>query len=69
MNSSTLTPASHTTYDTGDRLPKPSFILRLWVARYRQRQQLLTLQTWQLDDIGISAEQARAEGRKPFWRG
>ena len=33
----------------------------------RSRRPLLTLDDRLLDDIGITREQARKEGRKPFW--
>jgi uncharacterized protein YjiS (DUF1127 family) len=33
------------------------------------RKTLLELTPEQLRDVGLSAEQARREGLKPFWRG
>jgi len=36
--------------------------------RIRQRRALARLDTRLLRDIGISAEQARREAAKPFWR-
>lgn len=60
------------------RIPSPfegaGVIVRLaalWLrARERQRQRhaLLSLDDRMLADIGITREQAEAEGRKPFWR-
>lgn len=43
-------------------------ISALWLARSRQRRQLLTLDDRMLADIGISRADAQAEARKPFWR-
>lgn len=40
----------------------------LW-HRNRTRKALLNLTPEQLRDIGLTAEQARQEGLKPFWRG
>ena len=48
----------------------PSIVLkafRLWRARARQRRELLELSAWQLADIGVSEDAARAEAGKPFW--
>ena len=39
-----------------------------WHRRHT-RKALLELTAEQLHDIGISAERARQEGIKPFWRG
>lgn len=36
--------------------------------RQRQRRALARLLAHELDDVGISPEQARAEAAKPFWR-
>lgn len=42
------------------------------LARYRQcyrsRQHLAGLRDWQLEDIGLSRQQAAREAAKPFWR-
>ena len=40
---------------------------RLW-HRLHTRKALLELTTEQLRDVGLSPEQAREEGLKPFWR-
>ena len=40
----------------------------LWSSRARQRRQLLHLTARQLADIGVSAEAAAVEARKPFWQ-
>ena len=39
-----------------------------WLARRPQRRALLALDATRLKDIGLSAADAWAEGRKPFWR-
>lgn len=36
--------------------------------RWRTRRALLELDDQQLRDIGLSWEQARQEGSKPFWK-
>ena len=43
-------------------------LLRVWQQRAHQRRQLLTLSNRQLDDIGVSREQADCEAAKPFWQ-
>ncbi|MET0777280.1 MAG: DUF1127 domain-containing protein [Pseudomonas mandelii] len=40
----------------------------LFWHRLHTRKALLTLTTEQLRDVGLSPEQAREEGLKPFWR-
>lgn len=40
----------------------------MWVARHKQRHTLLALEDHQLEDIGVTREQATKEARKPFWR-
>jgi uncharacterized protein YjiS (DUF1127 family) len=40
----------------------------LFQHRRATRRALLSLNADQLKDIGLTAEQARAEGVKPFWR-
>lgn len=40
----------------------------LMLHRWRTRRVLLQLDDSQLKDVGLSWEQAREEGRKPFWR-
>ena len=41
----------------------------LFFHRWTSRKTLLKLDSDQLRDIGITGQQARAEGLKPFWRG
>ncbi|WP_176511344.1 DUF1127 domain-containing protein [Pseudomonas faucium] len=40
----------------------------LMLHRWHTRRALLELGDEQLRDIGLSREQAREEGRKPFWK-
>ncbi len=42
--------------------------LYLWVMRHRQRQQLRTLEDWQLHDLGLTHRDAGHESRKPCWK-
>ncbi len=42
--------------------------LRLFYQYHRQRQALLKLTDEQLNDIGLTVEQARQEGKKAFWQ-
>ena len=42
--------------------------LVLAIQRRRQRLALSRLDRHQLDDIGLTSEQALEEARKPFWR-
>ena len=43
--------------------------IKLMLHRWRTRQALLVLTDEQLFDLGLTWEQAQAEGRKPFWKG
>lgn len=43
-------------------------LISIWLGRSRQRQALSQLPGWLLEDIGVTAEQALQESRKPFWR-
>lgn len=40
----------------------------VWYERARQRRQLLLLDKHLRRDIGLTAEEALREARKPFWR-
>ncbi|KHK64936.1 MULTISPECIES: DUF1127 domain-containing protein [Pseudomonas] len=55
---------------SGDLRNAPPGLSRwgLFWHRLHTRRALLDLSTEQLRDIGLSREQARAEGLKPFWR-
>ncbi|MEQ6203837.1 DUF1127 domain-containing protein [Sulfitobacter sp. HNIBRBA2951] len=39
-----------------------------WGARRRTRLHLEQLDAWQLDDVGLTPDAARAEAQKVFWR-
>jgi uncharacterized protein YjiS (DUF1127 family) len=41
---------------------------KFWANRSRQRKQLARLDAHMLADIGITAEQAKVEMAKPFWK-
>ncbi len=41
---------------------------KFWASRSRQRKQLARLDARMLADIGITAEQAKLEIAKPFWK-
>ena len=43
-------------------------VLLTWYQRAHSRRQLATLESHRLNDIGISAMDAAAEARKPFWK-
>ncbi|WAP70392.1 DUF1127 domain-containing protein [Jiella pelagia] len=43
-------------------------VLRRWAAMRRQRLDLASLSDWQLRDLGLTAEAALKEARKPFWQ-
>lgn len=45
-----------------------SLVLRIWPARWRQRQALLDLDDHLLRDIGRTREEARREAGKRFWQ-
>ncbi len=42
--------------------------IRFWLQRSIQRRHLAHLDDHQLQDIGISREQASREAAKPFWK-
>lgn len=42
--------------------------INFWTSRSRQRKQLSRLDARMLMDIGITAEQVKAEIAKPFWK-
>ncbi|WP_395683049.1 DUF1127 domain-containing protein [Inquilinus sp.] len=42
--------------------------LVLWSFRHRTRRRLRTMDGHMLSDIGLSRDDALAEGLKPFWR-
>jgi len=42
--------------------------IRTWIARARQRDELMRLSDRELRDIGLSRYDALHEAKKPFWR-
>jgi hypothetical protein len=50
------------------RPPWPAAVLGGWLGRARQRRALADLNDHLLRDIGLTAELARLETSKPFWR-
>ena len=55
--------------DAGNKLvPALLMTFETWYQRGKQRQQLRELTVEQLEDIGISREQADAEANKAFWQ-
>jgi uncharacterized protein YjiS (DUF1127 family) len=56
--------------ECGERLPLRELGRRwqLLQRRLRTRRVLLELDAEQLKDVGLTAEQARAEANRPFWR-
>lgn len=42
--------------------------LTKWVTRRRTRLTLDQLEAWQLTDVGLTPDAARAEAQKVFWR-
>jgi uncharacterized protein YjiS (DUF1127 family) len=42
--------------------------LTVWIARYRQRRELLAFSDHMLKDVGISRADAEHEGTKHFWQ-
>ena len=61
-------------FQTTTRLPTSAQVL-IWIAatltrwslNRRTRRTLAGLTDWELDDIGVSRDQAEAEARKPFF--
>lgn len=47
---------------------RPGRMVRAWADRHVTRRALARLDPHLLDDIGISAQDARAEAGKPFWQ-
>jgi uncharacterized protein YjiS (DUF1127 family) len=62
-----------------DRAPTAASLLRIFHGlgtayrlgreRHRQRRQLMEMDDRELNDIGITREQAEQEARKPIWKG
>ena len=43
-------------------------VMRLWLQRIETRRALAKLDTEHLEDVGLTAAEARRECQKPFWR-
>ena len=43
-------------------------LVRLWSERYRTRRHLRELDSYRLEDIGLTRQQAVAEAKKFFWQ-
>ncbi|CAD5204071.1 DUF1127 domain-containing protein [Pseudomonas sp. FEN] len=56
------------TASSARRCPPAFGLMGLVLHRLRTRKALLALTPEELRDIGLSPEQAREEGVKPFWR-
>lgn len=48
---------------------RPERGLALWLARWRERRDLTSLNLWMLKDIGLTPADVHIECAKPFWRG
>ncbi|MBI6923045.1 DUF1127 domain-containing protein [Pseudomonas putida] len=48
--------------------PKALSRLQLMLRRWRTRRALLQLSDHELRDVGLSWQEARSEGCKPFWK-
>ena len=69
MTTTTLRRDTHEEYaHIAERTRQARQLLAFWHSRARQRRHLSELVPAQLDDVGITAEAARAEAAKPFWR-
>ena len=68
MNTLTFTVSEPAQLQVAPLIEQLRAMVTIWVQRARQRRQLAALSASQLDDIGISREQADAEAAKPFWR-
>ena len=45
-----------------------SSLLNLWISRHRQRKQLAQVESFRLDDLGLTPQQVQQEISKPFWK-
>lgn len=49
------------------RRPSLSTLLNTWIGLARQRRALASLTQTQLDDIGVTAQEAETEVNRPVW--
>lgn len=47
---------------------KAAYVMTVWSERARSRKVLRSLDRFQLDDIGVTPQQAHDEYVKPFWK-
>jgi len=47
---------------------KFAVVVTTWATQRRTRKELSKLEPWQLRDVGLTPEQARAEAAKVFWK-
>ena len=57
-----------TNYQPWSLGPRLAAVVRLWLRRARERDQLARLSERDLHDLGLSRGTVYAELRKPFWR-
>ena len=60
MERSISRPRTHRSFE-------PFGVVAAWFAVLRQRQALAHLDAARLNDIGVTADEARAEADRPFW--
>jgi len=61
--------ARRDTLPLGSRVAvRVAYAIAVWTTRHRTRLALRHLSTAQLDDLGLTATEARNEAAKPFWR-
>ena len=53
--------------DSARTAPRRGWSLLGRIALWRSRRALLSLDDHMLDDIGLTADEARAEARRPVW--
>jgi uncharacterized protein YjiS (DUF1127 family) len=59
-------PLPHSSFSRG--LTEATAAATRWLERARSRQPLSSLTARELDDIGLSREEAQREASRPFWR-
>lgn len=62
-----LSPLTHLALGLSQAIPSKALIYQLFL-RARTRRQLACLDPSRLEDLGISAAEARREAARPFWR-
>ena len=59
---------NHLSFDQKGKLNKFLSIVALYYRRHHTRKQLAKLSSTQLQDIGLSQEEAQMEASQPFWK-